>query len=67
MNFDPGFIMLAAIFSGLGFVYFHYGRKQAKIMLIVIGLVLMVYPYFLDSKIWLVVWGLVLSFLPRLL
>ena len=67
MNFDPGFLLLSVIFSAVGFVYFSYGRKQAKIPLIVVGLLLMVYPYFLDSKAWLVAWGLVLSLLPRFL
>lgn len=65
MNFDLAFFMLALIFSAIGFVYFQYGRKQAQIPMIISGLALMVFPYFLDSKIWLVVIGTVLALLPR--
>lgn len=65
MNIDIGFFMLSFIFGAVGFVYFNYGRKQALIPQIIIGLTLMVYPYFLDSKLWLVIIGLCLSALPR--
>lgn len=65
MDFDVGFFILALIFGAVGFVYFSYGRKQARVSMIVSGLALMVYPYFLDSKVWLVVIGLVLSLVPR--
>ena len=65
MDLDIGFFMLALIFGAVGFVYFSYGRKQARISMIICGLLLMVYPYVLDSKIWLVVIGLVLSLVPR--
>ena len=67
MNFDIVFFMLALIFGAVGFVYFSYGRKQARISMIVSGLLLMVYPYFLDSKISLVVIGVALSLVPRLI
>jgi hypothetical protein len=33
--------------------------------MIISGLLLMVYPYVLDSKVWLVVIGLILSLVPR--
>jgi hypothetical protein len=65
MDFDLGFFMLALIFGAVGFVYFSYGRKQARISMIISGLLLMVYPYVLDSKVWLVVIGLILSLVPR--
>ncbi len=67
MDFDPGFLLLSVIFSGIGFVYFTYGRKQSKIPTLILGIVMMVYPYFLDSKLWLVAWGIVLSLIPRFL
>ena len=39
-------------FSGIGFVAFVYGRKQGLWKPCVIGIVLMVYPYFV-SNVWL--------------
>ena len=37
------------LFSAVGFVAFSYGKKMARLWPLVIGLVLMVYPYFAGS------------------
>ena len=66
MKIDVGYIALAFVFSGTGFVYFSYGRKQSKYILMITGMILMIYPYFFDSKLWLTVVGLGLSALPHL-
>ena len=49
MNFDPTWLFLSLIPSGLGFVLFTYGRKQERWPQLVAGLIFMVYPYFTDS------------------
>lgn len=46
MNFDPTWLILSLIPSGIGFVLFTYGRKQVRIPQLVAGIALMVYPYF---------------------
>lgn len=37
------------VVSGVGFVLFNYGRKMARLPHVVVGLVLMVFPYFVPS------------------
>jgi hypothetical protein len=49
MSFDPIWIFLSLIPSGIGFVLFIYGKKQDRWPLLVGGLILMVYPYFATS------------------
>ena len=49
MSLDPGLLFLSLVTSGAGFVLFVYGRKQERWPQLVAGLVLMVYPYFVDT------------------
>lgn len=49
MDLDPTWLFLSLIPSGIGFVLFVYGKKQGRLPQIVGGLVLMVYPYFVQS------------------
>jgi hypothetical protein len=49
MSFDPGLLLFSLIPSGAGFVLFMYGKKQERPPQLVAGIVLMVYPYFVDS------------------
>ena len=46
MTFDPNWLLLSLIPSGIGFVLFTYGRKQQRWPHLAAGLLLMVYPYF---------------------
>jgi hypothetical protein len=46
MSLDPTWLFLSLIPSGIGFVLFMYGRKQARWPQLVGGLLFMVYPYF---------------------
>jgi hypothetical protein len=54
---DSAQLWLGMLFSGIGFVAFQYGRKLERFAPILIGLVLMVYPWFVTSTLWLVVVG----------
>jgi hypothetical protein len=54
LNFDPLWLFLSLIPSGIGFVLFIYGKKQARMPHLVAGIVLMVYPIFTPT-----VWSLV--------
>jgi hypothetical protein len=49
MNFDPNWLILSLIPSGIGFVLFVYGKKQARWPQLAGGLLLMAYPYFTQS------------------
>lgn len=65
MDFDVGNILLSIIFSTFGLIYFRYGKRLAKVPWIATGFVLMVYPYFVHSRVWMTVIGLLLMLVPR--
>ena len=64
MDFSPSsatWLFLSLIPSGVGFVLFVYGKKQARWPLLVAGLAFMVYPYFTSSVTSLVGVGVALG------
>ena len=57
--------LMIGIFTGaIGVGYFIYGKRQAKFVPLLAGMMLCVYPYFVDRVLWLVVVGLVLLAAP---
>jgi len=42
-------LYVSLIISSIGFVLFVYGRKQARLPQLVVGLTLLVYPYFITA------------------
>jgi hypothetical protein len=46
MNFDPTWLFLSLVPSGIGFVLFVYGKKLQRWPQMAGGVALMVYPYF---------------------
>jgi hypothetical protein len=65
MNFSVPNLVVSFLFSGLGYVYFSFGRKMSRLVYAISGLVLMVYPYFISSMGLLVAVGLVLAVIPH--
>ena len=63
MSFDPTWLFVSLIPSGVGFVLFVYGKKQGRWPQMVGGLLLMVYPYFATSLVSLVATGSVIGFM----
>ena len=61
---DQALLLWGLLFSAIGMGFFLYGRKQKRAVPLVCGIVLMVYPYFVPSTIWLVVIGVVLCAVP---
>ncbi|HEX7486035.1 MAG TPA: hypothetical protein VF332_07780 [Vicinamibacterales bacterium] len=57
MSFDPAWLFVSLIPSGIGFVLFVYGKKQGRWPHLAAGLLLMVYPYFAPGLVPLVVIG----------
>ena len=53
--------MLAGVF---GAAYFVYGKRQARIVPLVSGVLLCVYPYFFESVLWLSIVGMLLLAAP---
>ena len=60
-SFDPTWLFLSLFPSGIGFVLFVYGKKQQRWPQLVAGLLLMVYPYFVDSPLGLTAVGAVIG------
>lgn len=61
MSFDPTWLFLSLIPSGIGFVLFVYGKKQHRWPILAAGIVFTVYPYFTTSIGALVGVGVLLS------
>lgn len=51
VNLDPWYLFLSLIFSLIGFGYFRYGKRQGDGRVMLVGVGLMVYPYFITSPL----------------
>ena len=63
--FDSWSLVLGLIVSSIGFVYFVYGKKRTKPVVRYCGLALMIYPYFIEDKMIIVIVGLILMAIPK--
>jgi len=57
-------LVVGFIAGVFGMAYFVYGKRQRKITATIAGVVLCVYPYFIDSLLWLCVVGGLLLIAP---
>jgi len=64
LTVSPASLFIGILAGAFGVAYFVYGKKQAKLVPMVSGVLLCVYPYALDSVLWLVVIGLALIAAP---
>ena len=62
--FSPLNLFIGIVTGGVGLAYFLYGKKQEKIVMMIDGLVLMIYPYLLSNLFALIAIGLVLIVIP---
>jgi hypothetical protein len=49
MNFDGNALLASLLVGSVGFVSFAYGKSQRRLPQMLVGLVLMAYPYFVAS------------------
>ena len=56
-------ILASVFFGSIGFGAFIYGKKQSNFKALVIGVILMVYPYFVANTIALFATGTILTVL----
>ncbi|MEI7750738.1 MAG: amino acid transport protein [Candidatus Omnitrophota bacterium] len=54
-------ILASVFFGGIGFGAFIYGKKQSNLKALLIGVILMAYPYFVQNPIALFAIGFVLT------
>ena len=57
-------ILWTFLFGSVGLAFFMYGKKQQRVVPLVCGIALMVYPYFVPSTIWLISVGIALCVVP---
>jgi hypothetical protein len=57
MTFDPILLFLSLVAGGVGFVLFVYGKRQERWPQLVAGVAFMVYPYFTNTVLSLVLTG----------
>jgi hypothetical protein len=57
-------LLVGIVAGAIGMGYFIYGKRQTKLVPMVAGAALCIYPYFLDSLLWLCLVGLLLVALP---
>jgi hypothetical protein len=62
-SFSPGVLFAGIVFGMVGLAAFGYGKKSAKYRPMFIGIVLMVYPYFVANLFALYLIGIVLTVL----
>jgi hypothetical protein len=69
VNLSPGWIVASLIISAVGLILLNYGRKFRRVPQLVVGLAMLIYPYFvpgvlanvlvaagLCAVLWLAVW-----------
>ena len=60
-------LYVGIVAGAVGMGYFIYGRRQAKYVPMIAGVLLGIYPYFTDSLLWLCVVGTILLAAPFLI
>lgn len=66
MTFDAPNIIVALIFSAVGFVYLSFGKKTTRPKYFISGALLLAYSYFTPTLAWNIGVGLLLSAIPFL-
>ena len=57
-------LAIGILTGAIGTGYFMYGKRQTKVAPLLAGMALCVYPYFVDSTLWLIVIGAALMAAP---
>jgi hypothetical protein len=64
MNLDPYALLISLMFGCVGMGYFMYGKRSTQFTPIIIGLLLMIFPYFVASIPLMLIIGVGLSIAP---
>ena len=62
-----GSVIAMVVFSIIGLGYLSYGKKSQRLLMVVCGIGLMGYSYFVDGTLYIILIGLALSALPFVL
>ena len=61
---DTSSLLWGLLFGSIGLGFLVYGRKQKRVVPLLCGLALIVYPYFVSNTILLVILGVALMAIP---
>ncbi len=67
MGLTPGGLLLAMLFSLVGTSFLIYAKKKSDLLVGLCGVGLLTYTLFISSTLWLLLIGVLLSFLPLVL
>ncbi len=54
MSFDASSLFASLLIGSIGFVLLAYGKKQARLPQAFVGLILLIYPYFIPGPLLMV-------------
>jgi len=57
-------LFLGLLFGSIGMVYLIYGKRQSSVIHIVIGAILIIYPYLFSNPLLVFIIGAVLTAIP---
>jgi len=57
-------LFIGILAGAFGLAYFMYGKRQVKFVPMLSGVLLCIYPYFVESTLWLSIVGLLLLAAP---
>jgi len=57
-------LFLGLLFGSIGMVYMIYGKRQSSVMHIVVGAILIIYPYLFSNTLLVFIVGAVLTAIP---
>jgi hypothetical protein len=58
---DPSTLFVIIVFSAVGFAAFRHGKTEGNILCLLLGIALMVYPYFVEGFVLNTLIGVALS------
>jgi hypothetical protein len=61
MSFSPSLLFLSLVAGTIGLALLAYGKKQARLPHVVVGVLFMVYPYFTPTAVSMLVVGALLG------
>jgi hypothetical protein len=61
LDLSPSWIVASLLVSAIGFVLLSYGKKMARIPQLVVGLAMLIYPYFVPNVVAMLIVAGVLS------
>ena len=57
-------LLFGLLFGSIGTVYMIYGKRQSSVIHIVVGAILLVYPYLFSNAILIFITGAILTAIP---